>query len=77
MGRDCIAVLESSADYQAFEAAVISDYDAETAVERELVLRLVSVLWRLRPATTRIVLSLDSSRGRRRAFTFSFRATER
>ena len=39
-----IAVLESSADYQAFEAAVISDYDAETAVERELVLRLASVL---------------------------------
>jgi hypothetical protein len=26
---------------------VISDYDAESAVERELVLRLASVLWRL------------------------------
>src|SRR5262245_64045448 len=45
-----IAVLESSADYQAFETAVISDYNAETAVERELVLRLASVLWRLRRA---------------------------
>ena len=28
-----------------------ADYDAETAVERELVLRLASVLWRLRRAT--------------------------
>src|SRR5262245_33111018 len=46
-----IAVLEDSDDYQAFEAAIISDYSAETAVERELVLRLASVLWRLRRAT--------------------------
>jgi hypothetical protein len=29
-------------------AAIIADYDAETAVERELVLRLASLLWRLR-----------------------------
>ena len=46
-----IAALEDAKDYQAFEAAVISDYDAETTVERELVLRLTSVLWRLRRAT--------------------------
>ena len=46
-----IAALEDSEDYQAFEAAVIADYDAELAVERELVLRLASVLWRLRRAT--------------------------
>ena len=46
-----IATLEDREDYQAFEAAVIADYDAETAVERELVLRLASVLWRLRRAT--------------------------
>ena len=46
-----IAGFDNSDDYQAFEAAVISDYDAETAVERELVLRLASVLWRLRRAT--------------------------
>src|SRR5262245_53740954 len=46
-----IAALEDSEDYQAFEAAVISDYDAESAVERELVLRLANVLWRLRRAT--------------------------
>ena len=46
-----IASLENAQDYQAFEAAVTADYDAETAVERELVLRLASVLWRLRRAT--------------------------
>jgi hypothetical protein len=46
-----IAALENAEDYQAFEANVIADYDAETAVERELVLRLASVLWRLRRAT--------------------------
>ena len=45
-----IADLEDAEDYQAFEAAVIADYDAQTAVERELVLRLASVLWRLRRA---------------------------
>ena len=45
-----IADLEDAEDYRAFEAAVIADYDAQTAVERELVLRLASVLWRLRRA---------------------------
>ena len=40
--------LEDIEDYRAFEAAVIADYDARTAVERELVLRLASLLWRLR-----------------------------
>jgi len=46
-----IGVLENSDDYEAFERAVISDYDAEPAAERELVLRLARVLWRLRRAT--------------------------
>jgi hypothetical protein len=46
-----IAALEDAEDYEAFQAAVIADYDAETAVERELVLRLASVFWRLRRAT--------------------------
>jgi hypothetical protein len=40
--------LEDSEDYRGFEAAIIADYDAQTAVERELVLRLTSLLWRLR-----------------------------
>jgi hypothetical protein len=40
--------LEDSEDYRGFEAAIIADYDAETGIERELVLRLASLLWRLR-----------------------------
>src|ERR1017187_1778030 len=46
-----IGGLEDPEDYQAFEAAVTRDYDVESAVERELVLRLASVLWGLRRAT--------------------------
>jgi hypothetical protein len=33
------------------EAAVAAGFDTETAIERELVLRLASLLWRLRRAT--------------------------
>jgi hypothetical protein len=47
-----IGALEDAADYQAFEAAIIADYDAQSSVERELVLRLASLLWRLRRATS-------------------------
>ena len=47
-----IGALEDAVDYKAFEAAIIADYDAQSAVERELVLRLASLLWRLRRATT-------------------------
>jgi hypothetical protein len=47
-----IGALEDAEDYKAFEAAITADYDAQSAVERELVLRLVSLLWRLRRATT-------------------------
>ena len=43
---------ESAEDYAEFEAAVAADYDAQSAVERELVLRLSSLLWRLRRATS-------------------------
>jgi hypothetical protein len=46
-----IGSLEDVEDYSAFEAAIIADYDAQSAVERELVLRLASILWRLRRAT--------------------------
>jgi hypothetical protein len=46
-----IVGFEDADDYEAFEATVIADYNAESAVERELVLRLASVLWRLRRAT--------------------------
>jgi hypothetical protein len=47
-----IDALEDAEDYAAFELAVTADYDAPSAVERELVLRLVSLLWRLRRATS-------------------------
>ena len=46
-----VEIVEDVDDYRGFEAAVIADYDARTAVERELVLRLASLLWRLRRAT--------------------------
>jgi hypothetical protein len=46
-----IDALEDAEDYAAFEMAVTADYDARSAVERELVLRLASLLWRLRRAT--------------------------
>jgi hypothetical protein len=46
-----IEVLENPEDYKAFELSVTADFDAQTAVERELVLRLASLLWRLRRAT--------------------------
>jgi hypothetical protein len=47
-----IGALEDPEDYKAFEAAITADYDAQSAVERELVLKLASILWRLRRANT-------------------------
>lgn len=46
-----IDAFEDAEDYAAFEMAVTSDYDAQSVVERELVLRLASLLWRLRRVT--------------------------
>jgi hypothetical protein len=46
-GETVIGTLEDADDYKAFEEAITADYDA-----RELVLRLASILWRLRRATT-------------------------
>jgi len=46
-----VEIVEDLEDCRGFEAAVIADYDARTAVEREFVLRLASLLWRLRRAT--------------------------
>jgi hypothetical protein len=43
--------LEVPEEYKAFEMSITSEFDAQTAVERELVLRLASVLWRLRRST--------------------------
>jgi hypothetical protein len=47
-----IEPLEDQEDYKLFEQAIAAEYDAESAVERELVLRLASLLWRLRRATS-------------------------
>ena len=47
-----IGSLEDAEDYKLFEAGIIADYDAQSGVERELVLRLASLLWRLRRAAT-------------------------
>jgi hypothetical protein len=47
-----IGALEDADDYKIFESSIITDYDAQSAVERELVLRLAGLLWRLRRATT-------------------------
>ena len=46
-----IDALEDAEDYAAFEMSITADYEAQSAVERELVLRLASLLWRLRRAT--------------------------
>ena len=46
-----IDALEDADDYAAFELSLTEDYDAQSATERELVLRLASLLWRLRRAT--------------------------
>jgi hypothetical protein len=43
-----VELLEDLKDYKAFEMSITAEFDAQTAVERELVLRLASVLWRLR-----------------------------
>jgi hypothetical protein len=46
-----ITSLEKAGDYHAFEAGIFDDYAPDSAVERELVARLASLLWRLRRAT--------------------------
>jgi len=46
-----IGPLEEAEDYRAFEMSITAAFDAQTAVERELVLRLASVMWRLRRST--------------------------
>jgi hypothetical protein len=43
--------LEDAQDYKDFELSVTADFDARTAVEREMVLRLAGLFWRLRRTT--------------------------
>jgi hypothetical protein len=63
-----VGSLEDAEDYKAFEGAVIEGYDAQTAVERELVLRLASLLWRLRRATAVETYLLEIQTGALRPF---------
>jgi hypothetical protein len=46
-----IGVLEKPEEYKEFENCIRADYHPRSAVEHELVLRLASLLWRLRRAT--------------------------
>jgi len=72
-----IGALEGAEDYQAFEVAIIADYDAQSAVERELVLRLASLRggcaaprpWK--PACSKSRLTICASSGRPAKFTHS------
>jgi len=45
-----VTSLEDPEDYKLFEEAIAAEYEGSSAVERELVLRLASLLWRLRRA---------------------------
>jgi hypothetical protein len=45
-----ITGLEKESDYAEFEQAIITDYEPITAIEYQLVIRLSSLLWRLRRA---------------------------
>jgi hypothetical protein len=45
-----VTVLEDEAAYKKFENKILADYTPESAIERALVVRLASLLWRLRRA---------------------------
>ena len=47
-----VEALENPASYKKLQAAIVSHYTPQSPVEHELVLRLASVLWRLRRATS-------------------------
>ncbi len=46
-----VDVIEDRADYETFEAAIKAEYRPRTTLEHELVVRLASLLWRLRRTT--------------------------
>jgi hypothetical protein len=46
-----VTAIEDSEEFERFEAAITADYQPVSAIEHELVARLVSLLWRLRRAT--------------------------
>jgi hypothetical protein len=48
--KTVIGALEDAEHYKSFEAAILADLNPRGALERELALRLASLLWRLRRA---------------------------
>ena len=46
-----INVIENAEDYQTLESSLLADYEPRSAFESELVVRLASLLWRMRRAT--------------------------
>jgi hypothetical protein len=46
-----VGILEKAEDYKRFEDAISADYNPRSSVERVLVTRLASLLWRLRRTT--------------------------
>jgi hypothetical protein len=50
-GETVVAVLEDRDEYMKFETAVVADYAPLSTLERALVTRIASILWRLRRAT--------------------------
>jgi hypothetical protein len=49
-GETVITVFENTAEFEALQRLLISQYRPRSAIERQLVLRLSSLLWRLRRA---------------------------
>ena len=47
-----VEALENPTSYKKFQAAIVSHYAPQSPLEHELVLRLASLLWRLRRATS-------------------------
>jgi hypothetical protein len=50
--KTVVSALEDAHDYKTFEATIVADCNPRGALEQELVLRLASLLWRLRRALT-------------------------
>jgi hypothetical protein len=46
-----VGIIESAEDYKRFEDTIRADFNPQSSLERELVARLASLLWRLRRAT--------------------------
>jgi hypothetical protein len=51
LAAETVMGIEDAAEYRVFEAEILADYDPQSTIERELTLRLASLLWRLRRAS--------------------------